>query len=53
VRVWHPQLQDGEDATRRPVDVVAGKRADMAWKVALKPEVRVRRAPMAGHGSHY
>jgi plastocyanin len=53
VRVWHPQMRDAEDTTRKPIDVVAGKRTEAAWTVALKPEVRVRRAPMAGHGGHY
>jgi plastocyanin len=53
VRVWHPLLEQGEDATRRSLEVAAGKRAEVAWTVALKPEVRVRRAPVAGHAGHY
>jgi plastocyanin len=53
VRIWHPQLQDAEETTRRAVDITAGKRAEVGWTVALKPEVRVRRAPTAGHGGHY
>jgi plastocyanin len=53
VRVWHPQMQEAEDTTRKPIDIAPGRRAEAAWTVALKPEVRVRRAPMAGHGGHY
>jgi plastocyanin len=45
VRVWHPQLVGAEDATRRNVDLSADASAD--WKLALKPEVRIRRTP--GH----
>lgn len=43
VRVWHPQLAGSEDATRRKlqVDTVA----DTEWRLALKPEVRIRRSP--------
>ena len=54
VRVWHPQQEGSEDETRRRVDVIAGQRAEVAWAVALKPEVRVRRAPTGGaHAGHY
>ena len=53
VRVWHSQLGTGEEATRKPVEIVAGRRSEAAWTVALKPEVRVRRAPAASHAGHY
>jgi plastocyanin len=52
VRVWHPQLEGSEDDTRRTVEV-APRRMELAFSVKLKPEVRVRRAPAAGHGGHY
>jgi hypothetical protein len=53
VRVWHPQLTTGEENTRKPVEIVAGRRSEAAWTVELKPEVRVRRAPAAAHSGHY
>ena len=43
VRVWHPQLADVVEDTRRKLD--AAETADMLWRVSLKPEVRIRRAP--------
>ena len=53
VRVWHSQLTVGEETTAKPIEIVAGKRSEAVWNVALKPEVRVRRAPTATHSGHY
>jgi hypothetical protein len=53
VRVWHPQLAADEESTRRALDIAAGRRSEAAWTIALKPEVRVRRAPAAAHSGHY
>ena len=53
LRVWHPQLEGGENATRRTVDVARGRAALTTWTINLGPEVKVRRAPVAGHGLHY
>jgi len=53
VRVWHAQQEGTEDATRQPLDVVSGRRAELAFVVTLKPEVRVRRAPTGAHAGHY
>ena len=53
VRVWHPQLAIDEQATRESVDVGANNTATVAWTVALKPEVKVRRAPGASRGTRY
>ena len=53
VRVWHPQLQGGEEATRRTVDLARTRTAEASWMLNLDPEIKVRRAPVAGHGSHY
>jgi plastocyanin len=53
VRVWHSQLSVGEETTAKPIEIVAGRRSEAAWSVALKPEVRVRRAPTATHSGHY
>jgi hypothetical protein len=53
VRVWHPQLAVAEDATRKNVDASRGQRAEVAWTISLKPEVRIRRAPVGGQRSGY
>jgi plastocyanin len=53
VRVWHPQLEATEESTRRSVDVSRVRHADVGWKLKLKPKVRVRRAPVAGHHGDY
>jgi plastocyanin len=45
VRVWHPELEAAEDTTRRNVDASRPGRADVAWTLKLKREVKVRRAP--------
>jgi plastocyanin len=53
VRVWHPQLEGTEEATRKTVDASQPRRADVEWTVKLKPEVKVRRAPTAERGGRY
>jgi plastocyanin len=53
VRVWHPQMDGLEDATRKTVDVPATRLASVDWTLRLKPEVRVRRAPVSDHRGHY
>jgi plastocyanin len=53
VRVWQPNLDGPETATARPVDLQGSRVAELAWEVKLRPEVRVRRAPMAGSHNHY
>jgi hypothetical protein len=53
VRVWHPQMQGTEDATRQAANLAAGARADLAWDLALKPDLRIRRAPSGGAHRHY
>ena len=53
VRVWHPRLQGSEGATQQPADLGADSRAELAWKLVLKAEMRVRRAPVPGSRGHY
>src|SRR6185437_16381930 len=53
VRVWHPQLDGDEKATSRTIDVTRSGKVDAVWKVTLKPEVRVRRAPIPSPGRGY
>lgn len=53
VRAWHPLLDGTEEATRRNVDLTRSRSAEIAIAVKLKPEIKVRRAPMAGDAGHY
>jgi plastocyanin len=52
VRIWHPQLAQPEESTRRRAELT--EPALMEWQLSLKPEVRVRRAPAPrGAGGRY
>lgn len=53
VRAWHPRLQGSEGSTRQAVDLSSSTRAEVAWKLALKPDTRIRRAPVPGSHRHY
>lgn len=53
VRVWHPQLDATEESTRQTVQAIGNKRVDVAWRLALRPEVTVRRAPGGESRSRY
>jgi plastocyanin len=53
VRVWHPDQIDGEEKTRKDVDTSYSVRADVAWQLHLKPEVKIRRAPVGERGGPY
>jgi plastocyanin len=53
VRVWHPQLAGTEEATRKSIEVTRGRGAEVTWTLDVKPEVRVRRAPMPERGTRY
>jgi plastocyanin len=53
VRVWHPQLEGGEAATKRTVDLTGKRQVDIEWALKLKPELRVRRSPVGDHNGHY
>ena len=53
VRVWHPQMDVPEETTRKTVELSAAREVGVDWTLHLKPEVRVRRAPVSDHGGHY
>ena len=53
LRVWHAQQEGTEDDTRQAVDVPGAARVERAIRLALKPEVRVRRAPTGSRMGHY
>ena len=52
-RVWHARMRLPEETTRRPADLSAVQNASLDWEIALKPELRVRRAPAPGQGGRY
>jgi plastocyanin len=43
VRVWHPNMDHGEEATARRVTLSADGSANLEWEVGLKPALRVPR----------
>jgi hypothetical protein len=53
VRVWHPEQEGAENATRRDIDVTHTPRVDAAWQLKLKPEMKIRRAPTGERGGRY
>jgi plastocyanin len=53
VRIWHPRLTRAEEDTRQSVDLIANARVTLAWGLALRPDMRIRRAPVAGSHGHY
>jgi plastocyanin len=52
-RVWHPQMDTAEEATRKTVSVALAHPTAVEWTLRLKPEVRVRRAPVPDRGGRY
>ena len=52
VRVWHPRLAAAEAETQREVELGAGGAA-LEWRLQLKPDIRVRRAPAFGQPGRY
>jgi plastocyanin len=53
LRLWHPRLATREEATQRPVELGAIQNVRFDWRIPLKPELRVRRAPSSGQGGRY
>ncbi|HVP86853.1 MAG TPA: hypothetical protein VMU79_02130 [Casimicrobiaceae bacterium] len=53
VRVWHPQMEGGEETTRRTIAAGQPRRIDVEWALKLKPELKVRRAPTSERGGRY
>jgi plastocyanin len=43
VRLWHPSMERGEDATVKRVTIAAGAPAKVEWDLDLKPNYRVPR----------
>jgi len=53
VRAWHPRLQGDESTTREDADLQGESTAALSFTLRLRPDVRIRRAPVAGSHSHY
>jgi plastocyanin len=44
VRVWHPGMEGGENATLRQVTLTGDGPTDVTWELGLKPSFRIPRA---------
>ena len=53
LRVWHPDQEEAEEATRKNVDTSRSAHADIAWQVQLKAQQKIRRAPIGERGGRY
>ncbi len=53
VRVWHPQQEGGEEATRKSIDASRSRSVEVAWMLKLKPQIKIRRAPSPDRGNRY
>jgi hypothetical protein len=53
VHAWHPRLVAAEETTRRAVALTNEKAGGLEWQLSLRPEKRVRRAPVAGQRNRY
>src|ERR1700674_1744208 len=52
VRVWHPSMDHGEEATARRVTLNADGPASVEWELSLKPTLRVPRVSGAASGGY-
>ncbi len=53
VRVWHPQLDGSEQATRKTVDATRTGPVAVDWVLRLRREAKVRRSPAADGRGRY
>jgi hypothetical protein len=53
VRLWHPLLEGAESTTRQGADLSAAAALDLSWKINLRTEFRIRRAPASATHMHY
>jgi len=52
VRIWHPQLAGDEGATATTLAVPATGAVATSAKITLKPDFRIRRAPVPGRSGY-
>jgi len=53
IRVWHPQLAAAEESTSRHAELSATGDGALEWRIALKPALGLRRAPLPGRQGRY
>jgi hypothetical protein len=53
VRVWHPRMADSEESTSQRVNIEKTGTLELSWQLRLKPEFRIRRAPVQGRGGYH
>lgn len=52
VSVWQPRMSEAEDTTVKRVTLAKSGLSEVEWRITLKPEFKVRRAPAAGRGGY-
>lgn len=52
VRTWHPRLEGKEQATERKLTIPRTGAVESSWEIGLKPEFRIRRAPIPGQSGY-
>jgi plastocyanin len=52
LRVWHPRLSVPEDSTAQRVVVASDNVSEIAWRLKLKRDPRIRRAPAHSGGGY-
>jgi len=52
VRVWHPRLVAGEASTVQSITITSNNVGAVAWKLQLKRDTRIRRAPTRSGGGY-
>ena len=52
VRVWHPRLAVAEEATVQRVVLAGGDTSEVTWRLKLKRDPRIRRAPTRSGGGY-
>jgi hypothetical protein len=52
VRIWHPRMEAAEETTIQQIVITAIGVEDVAWQLKLKPEFKIRRAPVPGGGGY-
>jgi plastocyanin len=53
VRVWHPRMKETELSTVKDAVLASSGNAALEWRITLKPDTRIRRAPAAGGGQYH
>lgn len=48
LRAWHPRLEGAQEASERKITIPRSGAVESAWALALRPEFRIRRAPIPG-----